>query len=126
MYQVNYDAHVLEAVYQLHTAAINSIAVNEGFAITGSDDAFLRVWALDFADYFLEAEHESAVTSVGLSSDGLQVCIGTENGSLGVLDIASQKYSTVLRSHCDAINAVAVDGRGARCVTASSDGASAP
>jgi WD repeat-containing protein 90 len=122
VYQINYDAHALEAVYQLHNAAINSIAVNEGFAITGSDDKYLRVWPLDFTDYFLEAEHETAVTSVGVSPDGLQVCIGTENGSLGMLDIASHKYTTLLRSHSDAINSMAVDGSGAHCVTGSSDG----
>jgi WD repeat-containing protein 90 len=73
VYQIDYDAHRLEAVYQLHSAAINSLAVNEGFAITGSDDKVLRVWPIDFSDYFLEAEHETPVTSVDTSADGLQV-----------------------------------------------------
>jgi WD40 repeat protein len=74
VYQIDYDAHCLEAVFQLHSAAINSLAVNEGFAITGSDDKILRVWPIDFTDYFLEAEHETPVTSVGIAPDGLQVC----------------------------------------------------
>jgi WD repeat-containing protein 90 len=74
VYQIDYDAHRLDAVYQLHTAGINSIAVSEGFAITGSDDKLLRIWPIDFSDHFLEAEHEMPVTSVGISPDGLQVC----------------------------------------------------
>ena len=73
VYQIDYDNHRLDAVYQLHSAAINSLAVNEGFAVTGSDDKVLRVWPIDFSDYFLEAEHEAPVTSVGISPDGLQV-----------------------------------------------------
>lgn len=51
-----------------------------------------------------------------------QLCVGTENGSIGLLDIATHKYSTVLRSHTDSVNSLAVDGQGKHLVTASSDG----
>lgn len=51
----------------------------------------------------------------------LQLCVGTENGSVGLLDIATHKYSTVLRSHTESVNALAVDGSGKHLVTASSD-----
>jgi WD repeat-containing protein 90 len=54
--------------------------------------------------------------------DGLQLCIGTENGSVGTLDIATHKYATILRSHTDSVNALAVDGSGKHLLTASSDG----
>ena len=47
--------------------------------------------------------------------------MGTENGSLGLLDIATHKYTTVLRSHTDSVNALAVDSSGKHLVTASSD-----
>jgi len=73
VYQINYDKLHLETVYQLHTGAINTLVVNEGFAITGSDDKYLRVWPIDFSDFFLEAEHETPVTAAGMSPDGLQV-----------------------------------------------------
>ena len=56
--QVNYQTKAMECVYRLHDAAIHSIAINEGFCVTGSEDKYLRVWPLDFSDYFLEAEHE--------------------------------------------------------------------
>lgn len=38
--------------------------LSAGFAVTGSADHTLRVWPLDFASHFLEAEHEGAVTTV--------------------------------------------------------------
>lgn len=57
----------------------------------------------------VQAEHEGGVTAVGVSPDGLRVAIGTEAGVLGVLDIPSHHYETLLRSHCGAVNCVAAD-----------------
>jgi hypothetical protein len=54
--QVNYTTTVLECVYRLHDAAIHSVSVNEGFCVTASADKYLRVWPLDFSDFFLEAQ----------------------------------------------------------------------
>jgi WD40 repeat protein len=82
VFQLNYGRRCLECVYQLHNAAINSLVVSEGFCVTASDDKFLRVWPVDFTDFFLEAEHEAPITSVGVSGDGLQLAVGTENGSV--------------------------------------------
>lgn len=52
--QVNYGKRQLDCVYQLHTGAINAIQINEGFCVTASDDKFVRVWPVDFSDFFLE------------------------------------------------------------------------
>lgn len=57
--------------------AINSMAINETFCVTGSDDGYLRLWPLDFAHVYLEAEHEGPVTAVDFSSDGLKILAGT-------------------------------------------------
>jgi hypothetical protein len=46
----------LTAVYQLHAAAINSLSIGEGLALTASDDTTLRLWPLDFSSYLLEAQ----------------------------------------------------------------------
>ena len=97
MVQVNYGKRQLERVFQLHDDRINDLRGSEGFAVTASDDGFLRVWPVDFSDFFLEAEHESAVTSCSVSADGLQVAAATKTGSLGVLDIPSYAYRTLLR-----------------------------
>lgn len=56
-----------------------------------------------------QAEHESSVTGLALSPDGLRLAIGTEAGTLGVLHVPTHAYATLLRSHCGAVNAVAAD-----------------
>ena len=63
--------------------AINSMSINETFCVTGSDDGFLRLWPLDFAHVYLEAEHEGPVTAVDFSSDGLKILAGTASVSSG-------------------------------------------
>ncbi|RLN57507.1 hypothetical protein BBJ28_00020098 [Nothophytophthora sp. Chile5] len=104
---VDYDSRQVLCVYQLHDASINCLSVNEGFCVTGSDDGFLRVWPLDFTDFFLEAQHEAGVSSVDVSADGMKVLVGSRNSAIGVLDISDQRYATVLRSHTQEIVAMA-------------------
>ena len=121
VFEVNFKTRALLCVYQLHSSAINSIIVRDSFCVTGSDDKLLRVWPMDFSDFLMEAEHEGPVTSIGVSQDGLSVCVGTENGAVGVLSIPSQGYKTILRSHIGSILDVAADpGRRQYC-TVSSD-----
>jgi WD40 repeat protein len=124
VFQVNYEERVLECIYQLHDAPITSLAVNEGFCVTGSEDCYLRVWPLDFTDYYLQAKHKGAISCVQVSCDGLQIVAGTANGTVGVLDVASTVYRTRIRSHANghAINAVAMDPQRAEFVTVSTDG----
>ena len=86
VYQVNYDEETLEATYRTNDSAIFSIAINQAFCVTGSEDQFLRIWALDFNEFLMEARHEGTVCSVDISADGLKVACGTLNGSLGILN----------------------------------------
>lgn len=51
----------------------------------------------------MEAKHEGTVCQVEISTDGLRVCCGTMNGSLGILDKSNQKYRTLIRSHTRSI-----------------------
>ena len=103
----------------------------QGLCITGSSDHLLRVWPLDFSDYFLEAEHESAISSVAVSTDGLRAGVSiyivhtcgttflsilsmpscflqvlTIDGSIGMLDLSNQQYRTIMRSHKTQTNCV--------------------
>ncbi|CAN0242295.1 unnamed protein product, partial [Discosporangium mesarthrocarpum] len=107
--QVSYQTRNLLCVLRLHNGPILSLAVNEGFAVTASADRFLRLWPLDFSDFLMEAEHESAVVSASLSMDGLKLAVGTEAGSVGLLDVMSHAYTTVLRSHRGRVSACALD-----------------
>ncbi|GFR42731.1 hypothetical protein Agub_g3650 [Astrephomene gubernaculifera] len=122
VFVVDYTTRSLDAVYQLHSAGINCLLVADGLAITGGDDRLLRAWPLDFRDFLLEAEHEGSVTGLALSPDALRIAIGTENGALGCLHIPNHAYTTLLRSHSGAVNAVAVDPSRDQFCTVSSDG----
>ena len=103
VYQINYDDETLEATYRTNDSAIYSIAINQAFCVTGSEDQYLRIWALDFNEFLMEAKHEGTVCSVDISADGLRVACGTLNGSLGVLNKSNQRYQTLLRSHTASI-----------------------
>ena len=90
----------------MHSEPISAIAVSAGFCVTGSRDQFLRVWPLDFSEFYIEAKHEGVVSSLDVSLDGLQVVCGTSTGGLGVLDISNHNYRTVIRSHKGAITQI--------------------
>lgn len=64
---------------------------------------------MHIASLSVQAEHEAPVTAIGLAPDGLTIAVGTENGVIGCLDVPTHQYRTLLRSHTDTINAVAVD-----------------
>eukprot|EP01028_Stygiella_incarcerata_P001206 TRINITY_DN11910_c1_g1_i2.p1 TRINITY_DN11910_c1_g1~~TRINITY_DN11910_c1_g1_i2.p1 ORF type:complete len:1465 (+),score=373.69 TRINITY_DN11910_c1_g1_i2:109-4503(+) len=109
LYKIDYDMRKLLCVYQLHDTCINSVYVKEGMCVTGSDDKFVRLWPLDFTDFFLEAEHEGKIMSVSCSNDGLRVIVGSSNGSVGFLDVSTQKYQTIMRSHAKPVLDMACD-----------------
>nr|XP_006813552.1 PREDICTED: WD repeat-containing protein 90-like [Saccoglossus kowalevskii] len=101
--------------------AINSICVNQSYCVTGSDDGYLRLWPLDFSSVFLEAEHEGPVSAVDITVDGLQILAGTVTGNIGVLDISTRKYTTIMRSHTDTVLSVTVDPLRRHIATISND-----
>lgn len=103
LYQVNYDTRQLESVFKIHDLSICSISVSAGFCVTGSQDQYIRVWPLDFSEFFLEAQHESIIIALDISMDGLKVACGTSANSLSILDLTTQNYKTLLRSHSDTI-----------------------
>lgn len=59
----------------------------------------MRAWPLDFSDFLLEAHHESPVSKIHSSVDGRRLLIGTSTGTLGLLNVSTHSYSTLLRSH---------------------------
>jgi WD repeat-containing protein 90 len=119
--QIAYGNRSLECVFLLHQGAIHSLAVNEGYCVTGSADRFLRVWPLDFSSFLLEAEHEGEVVGVDISLDGLRVAAVTNKGTLGMLELPTQRYTTLIRSHIGPVMALATDPVNREFATASSD-----
>jgi WD40 repeat protein len=122
IFQVHGPSAALQVIYKVHNAAINSMQVNESFCVTGSDDSFVRVWPLDFVDYFLEAHHDAAITSMDVSSDGLHIAIGTEQGAIGLLSVGDQVHRNVLRSHSDTVTGLGIDIHDSMAATAAADG----
>ncbi|MCQ2816953.1 MAG: WD40 repeat domain-containing protein [archaeon] len=98
IFQIACNSQELEAVYKIQNAAILSLAVNEAFCATGSQDGFLRLWPVDFSEFLIEAKHDSGVCSVDISYDAMDILCGTLNGSIGILNVQSKQYKTVLRS----------------------------
>ena len=122
VFQIHGPTRTLQCIYQVHSGAINSIVVNESFCVTGSDDAYVRVWPLDFSDYFLEAHHDASITSLDVSSDGLAIAIGTEMGAVGMLSVGDHTHHNVLRSHSNKVTGLAIDPHDTMISTASADG----
>jgi len=57
-----------------------------------------------------------------MSSDGLSVLVGSENGCIGVLDLSSTAYQTRMRAHLDTVYQVAFDPHRDEFATVSKDG----
>ena len=147
VFQVNYRKRMLECIFKLHEKAIPSLAVNEAFCVTGrfftvhapfqvfflnvptllvSEDKMLRVWPVDFSDFFLEAEHQTSVVSAAISKDGLQVAAVQTSAALAILDVVNHAYPTKVRSHSSPINGLAlrpsVSGEEGEFCTVAADG----
>ena len=68
------------ATFKVHDDAITALCVNEGYCVTASDDRTLKVWPLDFSDFFLQAPHDGRAARVSISDNGLQVLVDSELG----------------------------------------------
>lgn len=69
----------------------------------------------------LPAEHEGPVTSVCVSPGGLRVLSTTSSGHLGFLDVPSQEYHMLVRSHTAPVLALAIERSRGQLATVSQD-----
>lgn len=120
--QINTENKVMECVFRLHDQCINSMIINDGFCITGSDDGYVRVWPLDFSDYYLEANHDIPINSLDISKDNMEIIVGTKSGIIGVLNISSHKHITLSRSHYEKVLSIQFSPNGKELLTTSEDG----
>ncbi|ESS33002.1 WD domain, G-beta repeat-containing protein [Toxoplasma gondii VEG] len=98
--QVDYVSRQLQRVYKLHAGPIWSLSVSDAFCATASEDGFIRVWPLTFQSCFMHVKsQEAAAVGVDGSEDGLQLLCTAADGSVGVLNLGSQQYQPLLRTH---------------------------
>jgi WD40 repeat protein len=121
IFQVNYHTRELEGVFQIHDGPVKSLSVTEGFCVTVSGDGYLRIWPLDFTEFYLEAHHEGGVSAVDVSADRMSVVCGTDFSALGIVDMSSNAYRTLLRSHTQTILSTDVQESSGLILTVSSD-----
>ena len=79
------------------------------------------LWPPGFADFLMEAKHDAPVVSISVAPDGLRVACGTSRGALGVLDVASHKYGTLVRAHTGAILDIACTSASVEFATCGAD-----
>ncbi|EER09413.1 hypothetical protein Pmar_PMAR025968 [Perkinsus marinus ATCC 50983] len=122
--QLNYNTRQVENVYRLYEdgCPIWAITVTEGFVSTAGDDGYVRVWPLDFTNYYMQAKLPGPVLGLDLTPDDLQLVCSVQDGSVGVLDLEACKYSVVCRSHKSGIRCGAVSTCGTKMCTAAMDG----
>nr|XP_040134416.1 WD repeat-containing protein 90 isoform X11 [Ictidomys tridecemlineatus] len=101
--------------------AISSLSISPTVCAVGSEDGCLRLWPLDFSSLLLEAEQEGPVSSVCFSPDGLRVLSTTSSGHLGFLDIPSQEYTVLARSHMAPVLAISTERSRGQLATVSLD-----
>ena len=109
--QIDHDLRRLVGVLRLHSGGINCLIVRDGIAVSGGSDGFLRVWPEDFSDYLLEAKHTEPVTLCSATPQGQRLLVQT-GGTVGVLDVVSQEYATLLRSHSGEVKCLCLSGSG--------------
>lgn len=91
---VDIDTQALVCVYRLHDDSITSIAISHNMCVTASHDTYVRVWPLDFSDFYLEAQHDGAVACARISPDGTRVLVATCTGATGILHLSSTMETT--------------------------------
>lgn len=121
IFQVNYHTRELEGVFQIHDGPVRALSVTEGFCVTVSGDGYLRIWPLDFTEFYLEAHHEGSVGAVDVSTDRMAVVCGTDFSALGIIDMSTNAYRTLLRSHTQTILSTDVQQLTGLILTVSAD-----
>jgi WD40 repeat protein len=122
VFEVDIATIKIVKVHRLSDSPLRCLHASPTHTVTGGEDRMLRVWPLGFGESKMEAEHAGAVCCVQTSPDEAKVLVGTTAGSVGVLDLQSKQYSTVMRAHLEPLVAMAARPDSFDVVSLSTDG----
>ncbi|KAA6355822.1 MAG: hypothetical protein EZS28_048650, partial [Streblomastix strix] len=103
------EDRIIEFCFRLHSHQLSSVCVLPSFCLTGSEKGFVNIWPLDFRECYLEQQLQSQITSISASPSGQSCAIGCKDGSIGIIDISTQKYRQVIRSHTECIHSISIN-----------------
>ncbi|MEY2934666.1 MAG: hypothetical protein RL033_5415, partial [Pseudomonadota bacterium] len=101
--------------FEGHTDSVTSVALSTHGcrAVSGSNDAMLKVWDLESGELLRTLQgHTARVSSVGLSGDGQRALSAADDGTLRLWDVESGKPLRTFAAHTSALTSVAFSGDG--------------
>ena len=106
LFQINYTSREIERVVQIHNDCITSLRMTQDrkYAISSSLDGFIRIFSSDFGTCISELKTSFPIMDTCLNIYDSSLATLSSTGCIGVYDIESQQYSTIMRSHTDNIN----------------------
>jgi class 3 adenylate cyclase/GTPase SAR1 family protein len=91
-------------------------------AISGSNDATVRVWEVDSGKCLATLEgHSGPVNGVAVTPDGRRAFSGSDDDTVRVWNVRSGKCLTILKGHTGPVNSVAAIASGRHAFSASVD-----
>lgn len=90
------------------------------YAISSSLDGFIRIFTNDFTTCVSELKTSFPVISTSLNVYNTELATLSSTGCIGVYDIESQEYRTIMRSHTENTSSIAYMDKTDTIITASS------
>ena len=101
---------------------LSTLTCTQHFAITGSDDGYVRVWSRDFSQVHIEAKYDQTIIGLLGSTDQTRILILTESGSLNVLNLIDKVHVNLMRTHRRSIEDFDYDSKRKQMISVGDDG----
>ncbi len=136
VYIATTTGHILEILYdekrviRIHylsdklpmNISISTLVCRKNFFITGSTDGYVRVWATDFSQVYIEAKYDQAICGLISSYDQTRVLISTISGSLSMLNLVTKVHLNLMRTHTKFVTDLDYDDTRKQMISVGQDG----
>ncbi|CAD7966740.1 unnamed protein product [Amoebophrya sp. A120] len=119
---VSYKDRQVLMLHKLHNSPITAISATDSFCVTAAEDKYIRVCPLDFQSFFLHCMHEAVPKGIDLSLSGTKVLSYCADGTIGQLDLQTQAFDVLHRSHAGKIKDACVSHLFEEICTVTEDG----